>query len=113
MPDADPVVTLTEENFRAEVLESSQLVLVDFWAEWCMPCRAFSPILEALAEELAGTIKVGKLNIDEHPAIATQYNVRSIPTVLIFRNGVLVETIVGAVAKSMLKRRLITLMGYL
>jgi thioredoxin 1 len=109
MPDGDACVTLTEENFRAEVLESSQLVLVDFWAEWCMPCRAFSPILEDLADELAGTVRVGKLNIDEYPAIATQYKVRSIPTVLIFQKGELVDTIVGAIPKSILKRKVATL----
>ena len=77
-------ITLTEENFQKEVLESNQPVLVDFWAAWCGPCLVLGPVVEELAGELAGQAKVGKLNVDENPGIASQYGIRSIPTVLIF-----------------------------
>ena len=88
-------IHLTEENFEQEVLQSEQTVLVDFWASWCPPCRALNPIIEQVADEVAGQAKVAKLNIDESEAIAAKYQVSSIPTVLVFRNGQVVESIVG------------------
>ena len=99
-------LTLTEANFQNEVLESDQPVLVDFWAAWCGPCRAVGPVVEEIAEEYEGRAKVGKLNVDEHPGVAAKYGVRSIPTLLVFQNGELVDSAVGAVPKSVLIEKL-------
>ena len=85
----------TEANFDAEVLSSDQPVLVDFWAPWCAPCRAVGPTIDALADEFAGKAKVGKVNIDEHPAIAAKYGVQSIPTVIVLKNGEITGNFVG------------------
>lgn len=101
---SEDVQTITEANFQVEVLEEPGLVLVDFWAPWCGPCRRLSPIVDAVAAELRGTVKVGKVNVDENPAAAHAYNVRSIPTVLLFKQGQVVETIVGLVDKQQLTR---------
>lgn len=81
------MITLTDQNFEAEVLKSDLPVLVDFWAEWCGPCQMASPIIEELATEYAGKIKVGKINIDENPQTPAKYGVMSIPTVILFKNG--------------------------
>ncbi len=89
----------TDANFDADVLKSETPVLVDFWATWCAPCRAIAPVVEQLAKEYAGKLKVGKLNIDESPQIPTQYEVRSIPTLLVFKGGRVVGQLVGAVPK--------------
>lgn len=80
-------VKFTTDNFEAEVLKSELPVLVDFWAEWCGPCRMQGPVVEQAAEELAGTAKIGKLNVDEEESIAEQYGVMSIPTLIVFKNG--------------------------
>ena len=80
-------VTLTSDNFEAEVLKAEGPVLVDFWASWCGPCRALAPVLEEFAAKKAGQIKVGKVNVDEEPALAQQYRVMSIPTLIAFENG--------------------------
>lgn len=87
---------VSDGNFAAEVLQSDRPVLVDFWAEWCGPCKAMSPTIETLADELAGDFKIVKLDVDANPGIAVAYNVRSMPTLIIFRNGVPVDTKVGA-----------------
>ena len=89
----------TDDDFESEVLGSNQPVLVDFWAEWCGPCRLLTPTIEELASELGESAKVGKLNVDENPETAAKYQISSIPSVLIFKDGELVETLVGAQSK--------------
>ena len=93
------MLEFTDENFETEVLKSDKPVLVDFWAEWCAPCRMMSPAVEAVAAEYAGRAKVGKLNVDENQSAASRYNIRSIPTLLLFKNGEIHEQVVGARSK--------------
>lgn len=88
-------ITLTDQNFKQEVLDSKVPVLVDFWAEWCGPCRMVSPIVEKIAGDYSGKIKVGKLNVDDHSATPAQYGIQGIPTLLLFKNGQLASQIVG------------------
>lgn len=95
-----------ERNFKKEVLDSPFPVLVDFWAEWCGPCRAISPIVEELAKEYAQKLKIGKLNVDENSKVAAKYGIMSIPTLLFFKNGKVVEQVVGALNKNDLKRKI-------
>ena len=101
MANAD-VVTLQDSTFDNDVLKSDQPVLVDFWAAWCGPCRAIGPIVEELASEYKGKLKVGKLNIDEHQEVPQKYGIKSIPTLLLFKGGRVVDMIVGAVPKAKL-----------
>jgi thioredoxin 2 len=99
------IVTGTDISFRKE-LETSAPVLVDFWAEWCGPCRMVAPVLEDLARDKAGQIKIIKLNVDQNPATAGQFNIQSIPTMILFKNGQPVETLVGAMSKNALLEKL-------
>ncbi len=99
------IITGTDIGFRRE-LETSTPVLVDFWADWCAPCRMTTPVLEDLARDKAGQIKVVKINVDQNPSTAERFNVQSIPTLILFKNGQAVETMVGAMSKSMLIERL-------
>ncbi len=99
-------IKITSENFESEVVKSAVPVLVDFWAEWCGPCRMVLPIVEEIAGELAGKAKVGKINVDESPELASQFDVASIPTLLIFKNGAVVDQMVGALPKPKLLERL-------
>lgn len=103
---ANNYITLTDENFQSEVIESDLPVLVDFWAAWCGPCRALTPVIEQLADEYQGRAKIAKLNVDENPAAASSYKVRSIPTLLVFRNGEVVDSIVGLAPKQTLEAKL-------
>jgi len=89
----------TKENFKEEVLESEKLVLVDFWAEWCYPCRIIAPVLEEVDKEYNNIVKIGKINVDEHPEIAEKYGIISIPTLAFFKKGKVVDTLIGAVPK--------------
>ncbi|MCX6149385.1 MAG: thioredoxin [Ignavibacteriales bacterium] len=93
-------IHFSDDNFEKEVLQSTQLVVVDFWAEWCGPCKMIAPIIEELANEYDGKIKVGKLDVDSNQQTAIKYGVRSIPTILFLKGGKVVDSIIGAVPKS-------------
>ncbi len=97
---------VTDANFDSEVLKSTVPVLVDFWAEWCGPCRMIAPIVEEIATDYAGKVKVCKLNVDESQSLASRYGIRSIPSLLIFKAGSVVNQVIGAVPKSELVKRL-------
>ncbi len=103
------LVTLTESNFQDEIENSMVPYLVDFWAEWCGPCKMLTPTLEALATELGATAKIGKVNVDENPALAAQFRVSSIPMLVFFKDGKPVDTVVGVQSKDALSRRLAAL----
>ncbi|NET50561.1 MAG: thioredoxin [Merismopedia sp. SIO2A8] len=100
------VAEVTDDSFQAEVLDSSVPVLVDFWAPWCGPCRMVAPVVSEIAEQYAGEVKVVKLNTDDNPGVASQYGIRSIPTLMIFKGGVRVDMVVGAVPKTTLANTL-------
>ncbi len=102
----ETTLALTDSNFEDEVLNSDTPVLVDFWAEWCGPCKKIGPVVEELAGEYAGKAKIGKVNVDDNPEVSMKYQIRSIPALLIFKNGEVVDQIVGAVPKSVLKKQL-------
>ena len=103
MADEIGLVHVNDKSFASEVLNSDVPVLVDFWATWCGPCRSISPIVEELAREFSGRVKVTKLNVDESPAIPTQYGVRGIPTLILFKGGEILDQLVGAHPKARLK----------
>ncbi len=100
----EKVLTFTDEKWKEEVLSSPQPVLVDFWAEWCAPCKMMAPSIEALADEFQGRIRVGKLNVDENSETSEKYDIRGIPTIMIFKGGEVKEQVVGVTSKENLAR---------
>jgi thioredoxin len=103
---ASPTVTLDESNFEKEVTQSDQTVLVDFWAPWCGPCKMIAPLLDEIATEKAGTVKVAKVNVDDNQSLSVKYNVRAIPALLFFKNGQLRDQVVGMTTRKDLLGRL-------
>jgi thioredoxin 1 len=103
---ANNIVILTEANFNEEVLKASTPVLVDFWAEWCGPCKMIAPLIDEIAKEKAGSVKVAKVNVDDNQSLSMKYNVRAIPALLFFKNGQLRDQVVGMTSKKDLLGRL-------
>lgn len=104
-------VNFTDQNFQAEVLESKTPVLVDFWAEWCTPCRIVSPIVDELATEYGDKLKVGKVNVDENGQVSQNFGVMSIPSLLVFKDGKVVKTMIGAQSKDNFKKEIDSVLG--
>lgn len=105
MPNS--ILELDQDNFAECIKDSGKTVLVDFWAPWCGPCKAIAPILEELAQELGDQVQICKVNIDNNSAIASEYSIRAIPTILIFKDGAVAETLVGLTSKDDLKAKLV------
>jgi len=99
-------VHLTEQNFDEAMAANQNVMMVDFWAEWCGPCRAIAPVLEDLVRESAGAVTLAKVNVDENPALAARYGIRSIPTILLVKQGKVADHVIGAVPKAQLKKKL-------
>ena len=99
-------IEITANNFKQEVLDSAIPVLIDFWAAWCMPCQMVAPVVDAIAQEYTGKLKVGKVNVDKEGELAAKYSILSIPAMLFFKNGQVVDTVVGAVPKGFLIDRI-------
>lgn len=101
---SDAIVELNNTSFDSEVLKSEKPVLVDFWAPWCGPCKALAPVIDELSQEYSDKVKVGKVNVDDNPDISMQYGIRSIPTLIVFKNGEVFEQVIGAVPKSEIEK---------
>ena len=104
---SDKITELDSSNFDSTVSSGSAPVVVDFWAPWCGPCKAIAPILEELAEEIGGAVKICKVNVDNNSEVATKYEIRAIPTILIFKDGKVADTVVGLTSKEDLKAKLV------
>lgn len=107
---AEPL-TITTSNFETEVLQAATPVLIDFWAPWCGPCRTVAPAVEEMATQYAGKLKVGKVNVDDYPAVAQRYGITGIPALLFFEGGQVVDTVMGAVPKSTLQKHVDGVLG--
>lgn len=105
------IVTLTQDNFESEALKSATPVLVDFWAEWCGPCKMVAPVLDELAKEYEGKIKIAKVDVDQNQQVAGNFNIRSIPTLLFFKNGQVVKQLIGAHPKTKLVTEIQEVLG--
>ena len=103
---AETILHLTESSLDEEIGKHKEVLMVDFWAEWCQPCRAIAPTLEALAEESKGSVSLAKVNVDDNPQLAARYGVRSIPTILFMKDGKVMDQVIGSVPKSQLKKKL-------
>ncbi len=103
---AQTALHLTEATFDQELARHPELLLVDFWAEWCAPCRMVAPVLEELVKESNGTLMLAKVNVDDNPALAARYGIRSIPTILFVKGGKILDQVIGAVPKGQLKKKL-------
>ena len=103
---ADNMIKVSDASFEKDVLKSEVPVVVDFWAEWCMPCKMIAPYLDDIAKEMDGKIIIAKLNVDDSPMTAQKYGIRSIPTLLIFKNGTVSDTIIGAVPKNIIRQKI-------
>src|SRR3954452_19671873 len=104
--DNSAAVTINEANFESEVTKSAQPVVVDFWAEWCGPCKMIAPLLDEVAREKAGSVKIGKVNVDENQSLSSKYNIRAIPALLFFKNGQLKDQVIGVTSKKDLLNRI-------
>ena len=104
---SENIIELDSSNFESTINDTNVPVVVDFWAPWCGPCKSIAPILEELASELGESVKISKVNVDNNSEIATKYEIRAIPTILVFKNGEIVETVVGLTSKADLKAKLI------
>lgn len=102
----DNVIQINQESWQSQVIDSQVPVLVDFWAEWCGPCKAIAPVLDELGAELDGKIKIAKVNVDESPELAQEFGIRSIPTLLVFKNGEVADKMVGSASKTQLQEKL-------
>ena len=105
------MVRISADNWQSEVMSSPIPVLVDFWAEWCGPCKAIAPVLDELGAELAGKLKIAKVNVDENPELAGEFGIRSIPTLLVIQGGVVQQQMIGAMGKSALKSKIEPFLG--
>jgi thioredoxin 1 len=103
---SDTAIHLTEATFDQQLASHPGVLMVDFWAEWCAPCRAIAPVLEELARDSGGTVALAKVNVDENHGLAARYGIRSIPTILLVKDGTVVDQVVGAVPKAQLKKKL-------
>ena len=103
---ADNALHLTEATFDTETKSRPEVLMVDFWAEWCAPCRAIAPTLDELARESAGKVSLAKVNVDENPGLAARYSIRSIPTILFMKGGAVVDQVIGAIPKAQIKKKL-------
>ncbi len=106
MTENGNLITITDENFATEVEAAEGLTMIDFWAVWCGPCRMIAPIVEQLADEYTGRVRVAKLDVDSNPRTTTRFNVRSIPSILFFKDGALVDTVVGAYPRATLQQKI-------